>query len=50
MRILFDTNIILDVLLNREPWVNQAQAIWQANDEGRISGYLVASTVTDIFT
>jgi len=49
MRVLFDTNIILDVLLNREPWVEGSGALWQAHDEGRISGYVVASTLTDIF-
>jgi predicted nucleic acid-binding protein len=49
MRVLFDTNIILDVLLNREPWVEEASALWQAHDEGRISGYVVASSLTDIF-
>ena len=36
MRILLDTNVVLDVLLNREPWVAEASAIWQANDDGRL--------------
>jgi predicted nucleic acid-binding protein len=30
MKILIDTNIILDVLLNRAPWVTDSQAIWDA--------------------
>ena len=25
MRILLDTNVVLDVLLNREPWVAEAE-------------------------
>ena len=39
MRILLDTNVVLDVLLNREPWVAEASAIWQANDDGRLDGF-----------
>lgn len=49
MRILVDTNVILDVLLNRDPWVAQSSAVWQANDEGRIVGYITACAVADIF-
>jgi len=49
MHVLFDTNVILDVLLNREPWVRESSALWRANDEGRVVGYAVASTFTDIF-
>lgn len=49
MRVLLDTNVVLDVLLNRQPWVKDAAAVWQANDDGRIMAYLTASTFTDIF-
>lgn len=49
MRVLLDTNIVLDVLLKRQPWVKEAAAIWQANDEGRLDGYIVATTLTNIF-
>lgn len=48
-RVLFDANVVLDVLLKREPWVKDAQALWQANDERRLVGYITASTVLDIF-
>ena len=49
MRILVDTNVILDVLLNRDPWVAQSSAVWQANDEGRIVGCIMACAVADVF-
>jgi predicted nucleic acid-binding protein len=49
MRVLFDTNIVLDVLLNREPFVTEAKALWEANDDGRLTGYISASSLTDIF-
>ena len=49
MRVLFDTNVILDVLLDRAPWADTATALWRANDEGRLQGCIVASAMTDIF-
>ena len=49
MRILIDTNVMLDVLLNREPWVAQSSAVWQANDEGHIVGHITACAIADIF-
>lgn len=32
MKILFDTNVLLDALLNREPFVNEARTLMQAVD------------------
>jgi predicted nucleic acid-binding protein len=49
MRVLLDANILLDVLLDRQPWVDDSSRIWQACDDARIVGYLPASTLTDIF-
>ena len=48
-RVLFDTNVALDVLLKRSPWDVGAAACWQACDDGKIMGCLTASTLTDIF-
>lgn len=49
MRVLFDTNILLDVLLNRQPFVIDSSAVWALNDEGKIDGFIAASTFTDIY-
>lgn len=49
MRVLFDTNVVLDVLLKREPWLQDSLALWQANDEARLVGYITATTITNIF-
>ena len=49
MHVLLDTNVVLDVLLKRAPWVTESMAVWQANDEGRIVGNVLASAITDIF-
>ncbi len=48
MKILLDTNVILDVLLNRQPFVLNAQRVWQACEEGRIDGYVAATSITNI--
>jgi hypothetical protein len=34
LRVLVDTNLVLDQLLQREPWYNAAQPFWQARDAG----------------
>jgi predicted nucleic acid-binding protein len=49
MRILFDTNVLLDVLLKRDPWVAQSSSAWQASDEGKIIGHVTACAIPDIF-
>lgn len=49
MQILFDTNVVLDVLLRREPWRAEAAAVWEAIDDEHITGWLTASSLTDIF-
>lgn len=49
MKVLLDTNIVLDVLLDRAPFVNDSSAIWDACDSDILVGFLPASTLTDIF-
>lgn len=48
MRILFDTNVVLDVLLNREPHARTAARLMAQVNERRIDGLLGATTVTTI--
>ncbi len=48
-KILVDTNIVLDVLLSREPWLSASSAIWAAVENGQVKGYLAAHAVTTIF-
>jgi predicted nucleic acid-binding protein len=48
MNILLDTNIVLDVLLERSPWNTDAERIWEACDRGKLTGYLAATSVTNI--
>lgn len=49
MRVLIDTNVVLDVLLARDPWRAEARAIWQATEDGKLESYLAATTLTNIF-
>lgn len=49
MRVLLDTNVILDALLNRQPFVAEARQILQAVEQAQVSAYLTATTITDIF-
>lgn len=49
MRVLVDTNIVLDFLLQREPFSQNAELLFRAIDVGEIVGYATATTLTDIF-
>ncbi|HEX4133674.1 MAG TPA: PIN domain-containing protein [Bryobacteraceae bacterium] len=47
-RILLDTNIVLDVLLNRQPYADAGAAVWTAVETGALQGMLAAHAVTTI--
>ena len=47
-RILFDTNVVLDVLLDREPWADASAAAWTWVETGAAEGLLAAHAVTTI--
>ena len=48
MKILFDTNIILDVLLNRKPFVELSANLVSSVENKTIEGYLCATTITTL--
>ena len=47
-RVLFDTNVVLDVLLDRQPYVEASAAAWAAVETGVAEGMLAAHAVTTI--
>ena len=49
MKVLVDTNIILDFLLEREPFFHDAEVLFQKIASGQIIGYATATTLTDVF-
>ncbi len=48
MRILFDTNVILDVLLNRKRFVELSSNLVGMVENKNIEGYLCATTITTL--
>jgi predicted nucleic acid-binding protein len=47
-RVLVDLNVVLDVLLDRRPYVTTSSAVWAAVEAGRVEGLLAAHAVTTI--
>jgi predicted nucleic acid-binding protein len=47
-RVLFDTNVVLDVLLDRQPYVAASAAAWAVVETGALEGMLAAHAVTTI--
>ena len=45
---LVDTNVVLDVLLNRKPFAEAAARVFALVEESRIEGFLCATTVTTV--
>lgn len=48
MKILFDTNVILDLLLDRKPFAENAQDLFVKVESGKIDGFIGATTVTTL--
>ena len=48
MKTLFDTNVILDVLLDREPFSDDASFLLSKVENSEIIGYICATTITTI--
>ena len=48
MRVAFDTNVVLDLLLDREPWSLAAARLFSRVEGGELEGYVCATTITTI--
>jgi predicted nucleic acid-binding protein len=49
MKVLVDTNVLLDVLAKRQPFYADSAAIWTLAEEGQIEGLVSAVSFTNIF-
>ncbi len=49
MRVLIDTNVVLDLLQEREPFVENAARLFERIDAGEIEGFITATTITNIY-
>jgi predicted nucleic acid-binding protein len=48
LKVLFDTNVVLDVLLNRAPFAELSSNLVRLVEHRQIEGYLCATTITTI--
>ncbi|MGC8493555.1 MAG: type II toxin-antitoxin system VapC family toxin [Syntrophobacteraceae bacterium] len=49
MKVLFDTNVVLDIALNRRPFVEHAALLWRLAEQKEITACLSNTSMTDIF-
>jgi predicted nucleic acid-binding protein len=49
LRVLFDTNIVLDVLMDRLPYSDAAVDLFSRVEDGSVIGYLCGTTITTVF-
>ena len=47
-RIFLDTNVVLDLVLNRPEFANEAEQIFNLNNEGEIQLFISALTLADV--
>lgn len=49
MNVFLDTNVLMDVLLDREPFVVDSQQIWLLAERGRIQGLVSAISFSNVY-
>jgi predicted nucleic acid-binding protein len=49
IRLLIDTNILLDVLLAREPWAEDAAQLLDLVGRGKVEGFVASHAITTVF-
>jgi predicted nucleic acid-binding protein len=49
MKVLIDTNVALDILLQCQPWYTNAALVFSFAQQNYIECYISASAITDIF-
>jgi predicted nucleic acid-binding protein len=49
VKILIDTNIVLDLFLERDPFIEDTINLFDQIERGNLAGYITATTITNIF-
>ena len=49
MRVLLDTDVVLDLVLAREPFDQAARVLFKWHEQGRIDAYIAAITPVNVF-
>jgi predicted nucleic acid-binding protein len=49
MRVLLDTDVVLDVVLAREPFAQKSAQLFKLHEQGKIDAYMAAITPINVF-
>ena len=49
MKLLLDINVVLDLFLERQPWVADAALLLSAIERGEAEGYVAGHTITTVY-
>jgi predicted nucleic acid-binding protein len=49
VKILIDTNVLLDAIVKRDPFYQEAQNIFNLILDNKVEGFITANSVTDIY-
>jgi predicted nucleic acid-binding protein len=49
LKLLLDTNIVLDLLMDRPPFADAAAELFSRVEDGTVMGYLCGTTITTIY-
>ena len=49
MKIIIDTNVVLDVLLNRTEFLQYSREVLKLSSQNKVTGLITTNTITDIF-
>ncbi len=49
IRILIDTNVIIDYLADRTPFADAAEQVLSLCESGKVTGMITANAITDIY-
>lgn len=49
MDVLIDTNILLDVLIKRQPFYGDSARVWTLAEQGRIRGHIAAISFNNVY-
>src|SRR5256885_3445659 len=49
MRVLLDTDVVLDLVLAREPFAQESSQLFKLHEQGKIDAYIAAITPINVF-
>ena len=49
MKVFYDSNVVLDVLLNRTEFLADSLAVLKLSENKKVKGYISVVSITDIF-